>query len=128
LPALDGVDLAPSFAGDAEGDPHPELYWEHRGHTSVRAIRSDKWRWMLAGGKGKSWQDQAPRLYGLSNDRGDQNDLTNEHPDVVTRSVERFDAWSANRRPPNEERQGPSAPMPVGRDWSTPGDFGPAGG
>lgn len=73
----DGVSMAPELTGDGVvQQQHEALYWEFRDYT---AVRLGKWKGIrtTAGG--------AIKLYDLSQDKGETNNLASEHSDVVSR-------------------------------------------
>ena len=85
---LDGVNLAPFFKGEANGDPHEHLYW--------RYLRRDMWAilegdWKLVKMKGKREQ---PRLFDLSKDLAEATDLAAQQPDRVKSMRAAYEAWA----------------------------------
>ncbi len=79
---LDGHDWWPTLRGEAES-PRTEMFWKRR---DQRAARVGNWKWtdMGAGGGG---------LFDLSQDIGEQNDLSKEKPEILERVKTRYDAW-----------------------------------
>jgi arylsulfatase A-like enzyme len=69
---LDGVDLRPFLTGEAEGRPHPELYWPS---DTRAAARSGRWKAHLGRGE----------LYDLQADIAEKTDVRLSHPDVYER-------------------------------------------
>lgn len=84
LPAgvvLDGFDMRAVLAGQAPS-PRKEMFWQRRGD---RAARVGQWKWVDSkAGKG---------LFDLSQDIGEQHDLSAEKPEVLARLQARFDNW-----------------------------------
>jgi len=91
---MDGVDLVPYLTGKRPGAPHDALYW--RG-GKARAVRMGKWKLIEFG-------ENYSKLYDLSADIGEKNDLSAKHPEVVTELRRSWKAWSdqmmAPRWPP----------------------------
>jgi arylsulfatase len=73
IPAPPGKSLVPVFGRDGVVS-HDYLWWAHEGN---RAIRVGDWK-LVAAGKEGPW-----RLYDLSADRCETNDLSGKHPDKV---------------------------------------------
>jgi arylsulfatase B len=81
---MDGVNLLPYLAGDRDGPPHEELFWRYRDRI---ALRRGKWKLIR--------QDGPMRLFDLSRDIGETNDLMDEQPEVARAMRERLDAINA---------------------------------
>jgi arylsulfatase A-like enzyme len=95
---LDGVDLAPYFTGDKNGPPHEALYWRFGSQTAIRMgdyklVRYDSNADTLTGQGGQSVT--AAKLYRLSDDLGEQNDLAPTMPERVAGLEKRWNAWNA---------------------------------
>ncbi|MBL8211128.1 MAG: sulfatase-like hydrolase/transferase [Bryobacterales bacterium] len=92
--AFDGVDLLPYVNGAKTGEPHPVLYW--RG-GKARAIRKGKWKLLEFG-------DNYTKLYDLSKDLGEHDDVSSKNPDVLKELRGLWQQWSnqmmAPRWPP----------------------------
>jgi len=84
VPAPPGKSLVNVFAQD-DSVPHDYLWWSHEGN---RAIRIGDWKLIAADYVG-DWE-----LYDLGNDRAEQHDLADDHPEKV-RELEQ--AWRAKR-------------------------------
>lgn len=85
LPAdlrLDGVDLLPYLSGDAEGEPHPYLFWKH--HQKV-AVRHGAWKLVDVSGR--------PALFDLDHDPAERKDLASQHPEVVRALSGALEDW-----------------------------------
>ncbi len=74
---LDGRDLTPALEGGAS--PRQELFWEWRG---AKAARVGTWKWVEPGG-----------LFDLSQDLGEQTDLSASRPEVVQRLRAAWQSW-----------------------------------
>jgi arylsulfatase A-like enzyme len=91
---IDGISVVPTLIGEqAAGRKqklHEYLFWEHSG---TKAARMGKWKAILPGGRGRRRGKKpaaAPkpskvRLYDLSKDIGEQNDLAAAHPDIAAK-------------------------------------------
>lgn len=78
---IDGISIVPELLGEkAAGrkqEQHKYLYWEIGGQT---AVRENNWKAVLPRGKRAKWA-----LYDLDKDISETNDLSQEHPEVLTR-------------------------------------------
>lgn len=85
---LEGQSLLPVLRGGARPG-HDALYWEHEGHSAVRAGR-----WKLV--SRDAGPDGAPRweLYDLEADRTELHDRAGEQPARVAELRARYDAWA----------------------------------
>ncbi|PQO45405.1 sulfatase-like hydrolase/transferase [Blastopirellula marina] len=85
LPAgviYDGFDMLPVLNGAPS--PRNEMFWERRGEV---AVRIGDWKWSDSRrGKG---------LYYLPDDIGEQNDLSEKHPEKVAQMKARVAEWQA---------------------------------
>lgn len=82
---LDGVNIMPYLEGRDES-PHESLFWRLGHHGAVR-----KGHWKLI------WFDDAPpRLHNLSNDVGEQIDLSEEEPELTQELLESFHRWESD--------------------------------
>lgn len=71
---LDGGDIWPILAGDADAKSPHETFYFYRG-LNLRAVRSGPWKLHLAKGE----------LYNLEEDIAEAKDVANEHEDIVAR-------------------------------------------
>lgn len=86
---IEGVSFAPTILGNPEAQAAPEfLYWEFHEKRSRRALRQGDWK--LVQYDLSAEPAGTPRLYDLSKDLGEQNDLAAKHPDMVEEMVERM--------------------------------------
>jgi arylsulfatase len=83
-PPLPGRSLVPMFANSGSTQSR-ELWWLHQGN---RAIRSGDWK--LVATSGGPWE-----LYDMATDRGESNNLADEHPDRVRDLAARWEALTA---------------------------------
>ena len=87
---LDGVNILPLVEGKTATRPHETLYWRF------------KPQWAIRDGDYKLEQsrDGVTRLYDLSKDPGERDDLISKQPDVAKRLQGQFDAWNATLKDP----------------------------
>ena len=74
-------DSLPTLKGKTQ-EKHKYLYWEFPSYGGQQAIRIDKWKGIKKGlFKGSS----KLKLYDLSVDSRELNDIASKHPDIVTK-------------------------------------------
>jgi arylsulfatase A-like enzyme len=96
---LDGVDLVPFLRGEVDGVPHERLFWVYNDHADWRrtdqdtnlarrllAVREEDWKLIVEG-------EGPPRLYDLSADPGEANDLANVDPARTARLALAIAEW-----------------------------------
>ncbi len=82
---IDGISFLPGMTG-REQRMHEFLYWEFPGYGGQEAIRMDKWK-AIRGDLNK--RSDAPfRLFDLSTDIGEANNVAARHPDIIARVQE----------------------------------------
>jgi len=99
---IDGISIVPTLIGQAAAgrkqQPHEYLFWEHGG---TKAARMGKWKAILPGGRGKKGK---LRLYDLSKDLSESNDLAAAHPDIAAKMEAIIQkAW----KPPRPQKEPP---------------------
>lgn len=86
---LPGISLAPAFAGSQVQRKTP-IFWEHEANC---AVRDGKWKIVRYGkmGSGKTtpWE-----LYDMQADRTEQHDLASQHPELVEKMADQWQAWA----------------------------------
>jgi arylsulfatase A-like enzyme len=80
---LDGFDARDILAG-MKPSPRNEMFWVRR---NLRGARVGNWKWVDMDGKGG--------LFDLSNDIGEEHDLSEEKPEVLRHVLSRFENWKA---------------------------------
>ena len=80
---LDGFDMLPVLAGE-QSSQRREMFWQRR---SEKAARVDQWKWIET--------EKFSGLFDLSQDIGEQHDLSSEKPEVAARLKARFAAWQS---------------------------------
>jgi arylsulfatase A-like enzyme len=94
---LDGVDLTPYLSGASSGRPHETLYWRFGRQTAIRdgdykLVRYDTNADTLSGAPN---QPTSPaRLYRLSDDIGETNDLAATMPEKVKELDAKWSTWN----------------------------------
>lgn len=93
---LDGHDLGPFIAGEADVEPRTLIVQSHRVEAPRKWIKSatmtDSWR--LIDGR---------QLYAIDRDPGQQRDVAADHPDVVRRLRAAYEDWWSDCAPAPEE-------------------------
>lgn len=78
---VDGFDMMPILTGQRES-PREEMFWERRGD---RAARVGHWKWVQS--------QRGTGLFDLSQDVGEQRDLSVQRPEMLKHVKDRFAAW-----------------------------------
>ena len=76
---FDGLSFAKTLTGKEGQQAHDFLYWEFE-ETDQVAVRMGDWKMVSKAGK--------PHLYDLSKDVHEDNDIAEQHPDIVKKMVE----------------------------------------
>ena len=77
----DGISFLPTLKGKTQ-EKHKYLYWEFPSYGGQQAIRIDKWKGIK---KGLFKGESKLKLYDLSVDSKELNDVASKHPDIVTK-------------------------------------------
>ena len=88
---LDGIDVSAALRGETLSTERDFLYWDY-GHSRRfydQAVRLGDWKGIRLG-KDEGWI----QLYDLASDIGESRDVSEEHPDVVTRIAAILDTAS----------------------------------
>ena len=80
---MEGVSLRAALDGRPLNRPH-SLFWEHEGN---RAVRSGNWK--IVALYPEAWE-----LYDIAADRVERNNVAAQHPDIVKRLSDEWDAWA----------------------------------
>jgi len=99
---LEGVDLLPYFSGTKKAAPHDALYWRF---GAQMAIRQGDWKLVRYDGNadtntGKAQPVSGLKLYNLSKDIHEDNDLTAEQPEKVKQLQALWDEWNRSNIKP----------------------------
>lgn len=76
---IDGISVVDALWGNKLKEEHPYLYWDY-GHCRVRfdqAVRIGNWKGIRHGQSGNI------QLYNLKNDIGEENNVADNHPEIV---------------------------------------------
>lgn len=77
---FDGLSILPTLLGNnTQQQKHDHLYWEFH-ETDQIAVRRGDWKLIVVKGK--------PRLYNLANDLHEDNDISQQHPDIVNQLID----------------------------------------
>ena len=77
---FDGLSIAPTLLGNDKAQmQHDYLYWEFH-ETDQIAVRRGDWKLIVVKGK--------PKLYNLANDIHEDNDVAEQHPDIVNELID----------------------------------------
>lgn len=90
--SFDGVDLLPYLDGrrGAQAVPHEALFWRS---GKARVVRKGNWKLLELG-------DRHVKLYDLSKDIGEHDNVAERHPEIVKDLRARFAAWSKQMKEP----------------------------
>jgi len=81
-PDTDGISFAPSLFADKTQPQHEYLYWEFRSYGGQQAVRMGKWKAIRTDLR-KENTDTTIKLYDLQSDPEEQNNVAEEHPEVI---------------------------------------------
>jgi arylsulfatase A-like enzyme len=76
---IDGISVVNALLGKKQQEKHPYLYWDY-GHCRNRydqAVRMGNWKGIRLG------QQSKIQLYNLENDIGEENNVADNHPEIV---------------------------------------------
>ncbi len=88
----DGVNLLPFLNGESKDKPHETLYWRF---GEQWAIRQGDWKLVAARPDGNK-----VKLFNLTTDIGEANDLSATQPDKAAELKAAWDAWNAEQKDP----------------------------
>ncbi|MEM9833623.1 MAG: arylsulfatase [Bacteroidota bacterium] len=83
LPATDGISFLPTLLGQTEQLKHEFMYWEFPQYTGQVAVRLDDWKFIQ---RRLSEGEPTLELYNLAEDLTENNNVADEHPEVVQRA------------------------------------------
>ena len=86
---LDGVNLLPFLSGKVDGSPHDVLFWSNGPNVAIR-----KGHWKLV----KSYDNV--RLFDLSDDLGEENNLAETRPEIVEQLEADLLQWKSQMAKP----------------------------
>lgn len=85
---MEGESLVPLLTGNGTFHRDEPIFWEHEGS---RAVRNGKWK--IVADEYKPWE-----LYDISVDRGETNNLADEHPEIVKEMAAAWDSYKKRAR------------------------------
>jgi arylsulfatase A-like enzyme len=88
----DGVNLIPYLNGQAPDMPHEFLFWRT---DYNKVVRHGKWKLIL------NTRDGFEMLYDLENDKHEQNNLVNDHPEMAKFLKIKLQEWEKELIPPS---------------------------
>lgn len=104
--SMDGISYAPTLLGQPQRQAaHEYLYWEFYEQGGKQAIRSGDWKGVRL--NVISDPGQPLELYNLAEDPGEQTNLAQRYPEIVTR----LEALMAEAHQPNEHFSLPRTPV-----------------
>jgi arylsulfatase A-like enzyme len=87
---IDGISMVPSLLGTDNQKSHEYLYWEFHEQGGKQAVRKGDWKAVRLGVRENRY---APiELYNLSEDITEENNIAEQHPDIVTEMDSIFEA------------------------------------
>lgn len=88
---LDGANLLPLLEGKSDAAPHEALYWRF---GIQYAVRQGEWKLV------KAHANDQPKLFRLTSDLGEKDDLAATEPDRAKSLQTLWDAWNAQNEQP----------------------------
>lgn len=82
-PFTDGISLLPTLSGKKKQQQHPFLYWEFHEDGGSQAVRMGKWKGTRV--EAIKHPDNPIKLFDLSTDSGERNDVALKNPKVIKR-------------------------------------------
>ncbi|GAB3652193.1 arylsulfatase [Echinicola sediminis] len=79
----DGISFLPTLLGNSDNqEKHEYLYWEYHGEAGKQAARIGKWKGVR---RNIREGNKAVEIYDLENDLGEENDLAEIYPEMVSK-------------------------------------------
>ena len=88
---LDGLSLLPLLRDSNAKLSDRTLYWRRNGPDGPIAIRDQDWKLIIL----RNSPHATPQLYNLATDVGEENDVSSEYPEVVTRLLGKLKSWES---------------------------------
>lgn len=85
-PNIDGISIVPAMLGKAGQKQHHYLYWEFHELGGRQAVRLGNWKGVKY--RAAANMDSPIELYDLFTDRGEQNNVANQHPKIIKQMAE----------------------------------------
>jgi arylsulfatase A-like enzyme len=80
-PGVDGISVVPTLLGSGPQQTHEYLYWEFHEQGGKQAIRKGEWKAVRLGVREN--RDAPIELYNLQEDIGEENNIADQHPELV---------------------------------------------
>jgi len=80
-PGIDGISMVPTLLGEETQEEHDYLYWEFHAQGGKQAIRKGKWKAVRLNVVEN--RDSPIELYNLDEDIAEENDVSNQYPEIV---------------------------------------------
>jgi arylsulfatase A-like enzyme len=94
---LDGVDVMPWLTGKKQGNVPDYVYWFNSGNSqrnrNIKSVRYGKWRLY------RSMPEDPWRLFDLSQDPREENNLVSQFPEVVKQLEQKHSEWAQTLPP-----------------------------
>ena len=91
---IDGVDLVPYLTGKNDGQPHEQLFWRKFDQDAI-SIRKGNLK--LVADSQRSTKGY--KLFDLSKDIGEKEDLFSKNPETADQLIEECDQWNSQLKP-----------------------------
>ena len=83
-PGIDGISMVPELLGRSDQqEKHEYLYWEFHAMGGRQAVRMDNWKAVRLNVRRN--RDAPIELYNLEEDISEQNNIADQHPEIVRR-------------------------------------------
>lgn len=89
-PGIDGISIASTLFGTGNQKSHEYLYWEFHEQGGKQAIRKGDWKAVRLGVREN--RDAPIELYNLSEDLTEENDIAEQHPNIIEEMDSIFEA------------------------------------
>ena len=117
---LDGVDVMPYLTGKKTGDVREYIYWYNKGSSqrnrNLQAVRWGKWRLY------RTLPEDPWRLYDLEKDPHEENDVSQQFPEIVKQLESKHSAWEGKLPPMYDLESRPGKGLMVPNQDLTPKD------
>jgi len=87
---IDGISMVPTLLGTGNQEAHEYLYWEFHEQGGKQAIRKGDWKAVRLGVREN--KDAPIELYNLSEDITEENNIVEQHPEIVAEMDSIFEA------------------------------------
>jgi arylsulfatase A len=78
---IDGISIVPTLKGQGAQQLHEYLYWEFHEQGGKQAVRKGDWKAVRLNVREN--RDAPIELYNLADDPAEENDISDEHPEIV---------------------------------------------